>query len=48
MSFPLKMCGFCIVIFVPKLKKILKMDSVLPAWGLTAKVNTGTRGGASS
>ena len=30
---------------VPKLNKILNMDNVLPAWGLTAKVNTGNRGG---
>lgn len=30
---------------VPKFNKILKLDSVLPAWGLTAKVRTGTRGG---
>lgn len=30
---------------VPKLNKILKLDGVLPAWGLTAKVRTGTRGG---
>lgn len=31
--------------FWPKLKKILKLDCVLPAWGLTAKVRTGSRGG---
>lgn len=30
---------------VQKFNKILKLDSVLPAWGLTAKVNTGSRGG---
>lgn len=30
---------------VPKLNKILLLDCALPAWGLTAKVRTGTRGG---
>lgn len=29
----------------PKLDKILKLDCVLPAWGLTATVCTGTKGG---
>lgn len=30
---------------VPKLKKILNLDCVLPAWGLTVKVRTGSKGG---
>jgi hypothetical protein len=28
-----------------KLNQILQLDCALPAWGLTAKVRTGTRGG---
>jgi len=30
---------------VPKVNKVLKLDSVLPAWGLTAKVRAGSKGG---
>lgn len=30
---------------IPKVVNILKLDGALPAWGLTAKVSTGTRGG---